>query len=97
MRHAEVSYVDEFGRPVNPEHVPLTERGLEQAEAAREAFAGVQLDLVLSSDLPRTAETAAIAAPGHEIERWPEFSEWRGGRLAAEMEYELLDLIDHAA
>ena len=83
MRHAEVSYVDETGRPVNPEHVPLTARGLEQAEAARDAFAGVELDLVVSSDLPRTAETAAIVAPGHEVERWPEFSEWRGGRLDA--------------
>ena len=68
---------------MNPEHVPLTQRGLEQAEAAREALAGVELDLVVSSDLPRTAETAAIVAPGHEVERWPEFSEWRGGRLDA--------------
>ena len=83
MRHADVSYVDEAGRPVNPEHVPLTERGVEQAAAAREAFAGVELDLVVSSDLPRTAETAAIVAPGHDVERWPEFSEWRGGRLDA--------------
>jgi broad specificity phosphatase PhoE len=83
MRHADVSYVDETGRPVSPERVPLTERGLEQAEAARAALEGVELDLVVTSDLPRTAETAAIVAPGHEVERWPEFSEWRGGRLDA--------------
>ncbi|HXH89285.1 MAG TPA: histidine phosphatase family protein [Gaiellaceae bacterium] len=81
MRHAEVSYVDDAGRPVNPEEVPLTLRGREQAEAAREALAGVALDLVLASDLPRTAETAEIVAPGHEVERWPELAEWRGGRL----------------
>ena len=81
MRHAEVSYVDEAGAPVKPEEVPLTPRGLEQAAAAREALAGVQLDLVVASDLPRTAETAAIVAPGHEVERWPELAEWRGGRL----------------
>ena len=83
MRHADVSYVDGAGAPVNPEAVPLTPRGLEQAAAAREALAGVELDLVVASDLPRTAETAAIVAPGHEIERWPDFAEWRGGRLDA--------------
>ncbi len=81
MRHAEVSYVDEAGAPVKPEEVPLTPRGLEQAAAAREALTGVQLDLVVASDLPRTAETATIVAPSHEVERWPELAEWRGGRL----------------
>ena len=83
MRHADVSYVDETGAPVNPEAVPLTARGREQAEAAREALAGAKLDLVVASDLPRTAETARIVAPGHEVERWPELAEWRGGRLDA--------------
>ncbi len=83
MRHAEVSYVDETGRPVNPEQVLLTPRGLEQAEAARQALDDVELDLVVASGLPRTAETAALVAPGHEVERWPELSEWRGGRLDA--------------
>jgi broad specificity phosphatase PhoE len=83
MRHADVSYVDAAGAPVNPEAVPLTPRGLEQAAAAREALAGIELDLVVSSDLPRTAETAAIVAPGHEVERWPELAEWKGGRLDA--------------
>jgi probable phosphoglycerate mutase len=83
MRHAEVSYVDGTGAPVSPEGVPLTARGLEQAAAAREALAGVEFDLVVASDLPRTAETAAIVAPGYEIERWPNFAEWRGGRLDA--------------
>jgi probable phosphoglycerate mutase len=81
MRHAEVSYVDEAGRPVNPESVPLTSRGREQAEAARAALARVDLDLVLASDLPRTVETAEVVAPGREIERWADLSEWRGGRL----------------
>jgi broad specificity phosphatase PhoE len=83
MRHAEVSYVDETGRPVSPEAVPLTPRGREQAEAARAALAGVELDLVLASDLPRTLETAEVVAPGREIERWPDLAEWRGGRLDA--------------
>ena len=83
MRHAEVSYVDDTGRPISPEQVPLTENGRAQAVAAREALAGVELDLVVASDLPRTAETAELVAPGREVERWPELAEWRGGRLDA--------------
>ncbi len=83
MRHAEVSYVDDEGAPVRPEDVPLTATGRAQAAAARDALTGVGLDLVVASDLPRTAETAEIVAPGLEVERWPELSEWRGGRLDA--------------
>jgi len=83
MRHAEVSYVDDAGAPVNPEQVPLTARGREQAGAARLALADVELDLVVASGLPRTVETAEAVAPGSEVERWPELSEWRGGRLDA--------------
>jgi len=83
MRHAEVSYVDETGRPIAPEQVPLTENGRAQAAAARDALVGVELDLVVASDLPRTVETAEIVAAGHEVERWPELAEWRGGRLDA--------------
>jgi probable phosphoglycerate mutase len=77
MRHAEVSYVGER----DPEVVRLTERGLEQAAAAHRALADVRFDLVATSSLPRTVETAAVVAPGREPEQWPEFAEWRGGRL----------------
>jgi broad specificity phosphatase PhoE len=77
MRHAEVSYVGER----DPEVVRLTERGLEQAAAARRALADVVFDLVVTSSLPRTAETAAVVAPGRKLEQWPDFAEWRGGRL----------------
>jgi broad specificity phosphatase PhoE len=77
MRHAEVSYVGER----DPEVVHLTERGLAQAAAAHAALADVAFDLVVTSTLPRTAETAGVVAPGREPQRWPEFAEWRGGRL----------------
>jgi broad specificity phosphatase PhoE len=83
MRHGDVSYVGEGGAPVKPESVPLTARGREQAAAARGALAEIELDLVVASDLPRTLETAAIVAPAHEAELWPELAEWRGGRLDA--------------
>ena len=83
MRHAEVSYVDSAGAPVKPEEVPLTAAGRVQAAAARDALAGIELELVVASDLPRTRETAELVAPAHEVEIWPELSEWRGGRLDA--------------
>src|SRR6267142_849000 len=69
MRHAEVSYVGER----DPEVVRLTERGLEH----------VNFDLVVTSSLPRTVETASVVAQGIEPVQWPEFDEWRGGRLDA--------------
>jgi probable phosphoglycerate mutase len=83
MRHGDVSYVDEAGEPVHPESVPLTRAGRDQAEAARQALAGIAFDLVIASDLPRTLETAEVVAPGRKVELWPELSEWRGGRLDA--------------
>ena len=77
MRHAEVSYVGER----DPETVRLTERGREQAAAAHGALVEVEFDIVMTSTLPRTVETAAVVAPGQAPSQWPEFAEWRGGRL----------------
>ncbi len=77
MRHAEVSYVGER----DPETVRLTDDGRDQAAAAHGALAGVTFDVVLTSTLPRTVETAAVVAPGDEVSQRAEFAEWRGGRL----------------
>jgi len=82
MRHAEVSYFDAEGRPVDPAQVPLNEDGVAQATAAARAFADVELDRVVTSGLPRTLETAAIVAPVHAAESWPELRELEGGRLS---------------
>ena len=82
MRHAEVSYFDDDGRPVDPVDVSLNQEGIVQAKAAAEALTGIELDRVLTSGLPRTLETAAIVAPGTEPESWTELSELRGGRLS---------------
>jgi probable phosphoglycerate mutase len=81
LRHADVSYFGPDGAPVPPADVRLTAAGREQAEAAGRAVAGVALDRVVTSTLPRTIETASIVAPAYEPERWPELDEWRGGRL----------------
>jgi probable phosphoglycerate mutase len=82
MRHAEVSYFGLDGKPVDPVEVSLNAEGVTQARAAAEALADIELDRVLTSDLPRTVETAAIVAPGVDVEIWPELTEIRGGRLS---------------
>jgi broad specificity phosphatase PhoE len=88
MRHAQVAYF-ENGRPLQPETVPLTEHGREQARAAGEALAAIQFDRVITSGLLRTLETARIVAPEGDPESWPELREIESGRLGDIPEDEL--------
>jgi broad specificity phosphatase PhoE len=80
MRHAQVAYFED-GRPVQPETVPLTEQGREQARAAAEVLAGIRFDRMITSGLLRTLETARIVAHEREPESWPELREIEPGRL----------------
>ena len=80
MRHGQVAYF-EGGRPVPQHQVPLTAEGREQAAAAAKLLDGVAFDRVVTSDLPRTIETARIVAPTVEPEQWPELREIESGRL----------------
>lgn len=57
VRHGETQWNVE-GRVQGHLDSPLTERGLRQAEAIAESFAGERIDLLLTSDLPRAARTA---------------------------------------
>jgi broad specificity phosphatase PhoE len=88
MRHAQVAYFED-GRPVQPETVPLTEEGREQARAAAELLAGIEFDRVITSGLLRTLETARIVAPDAEPESWPDLREIESGRLGDIPENEL--------
>jgi broad specificity phosphatase PhoE len=88
MRHGRVAYFED-GRPLHQETVPLTTEGRHQAQAARELLAGIQLDRVITSGLPRTVETAGIVAPDAELEEWPELREIESGRLGDIPEDEL--------
>jgi broad specificity phosphatase PhoE len=85
MRHADVAYFDERGRPFAPDTVPLTAAGESQARAAGEALARVRFDRVITSGLPRTVMTARLvlaeARESPVIEQWPELAEIQGGRL----------------
>lgn len=88
MRHAQVAYFED-GRPLQPESVPLTEAGRDQARAAAELLGGIEFDRVITSGLPRTLETARIVAPGIEPESWPDLREIESGRLGDIPEDEL--------
>ena len=96
MRHGAVSYFDDSGRPVPPDTVPLTDEGRAEAEAARDLLDGITFDRVIASGLPRTMETAAIVAPGHVVETWPELQEIRGGLLSSIPADELEEAFVHA-
>jgi probable phosphoglycerate mutase len=89
MRHADVAYFDDAGRPVDPRTVALSREGVEQARSARNALAGIEFDRVITSGLPRTLETARIVAPDSDPEVWPELRELEGGRLSEIPEDEL--------
>lgn len=83
MRHGEVSYFDQDGRPVNPKQVALTERGRDQARAAATALTDVAFDRAVCSGLPRAHQTAEIVLAGRDltIEDRPALGEIRGGRF----------------
>lgn len=89
MRHGNVTYFDDEGRPFEPDSVPLNEAGIAQAQAAGEAFkrAGVRFDRVIVSGLLRTVQTAeqVLAAAGQSVahEVWPECVELKGGKLSS--------------
>jgi probable phosphoglycerate mutase len=89
MRHGNVIYFDEAGKPFLPEQVPLNDLGRAQASAAGRVFAdaGLRFDRVIVSGLPRTVETAqrVLAETGQQIklEVWSELVELRGGKLSA--------------
>jgi probable phosphoglycerate mutase len=84
LRHGDVSYFDEQGRPFRPATVPLNQEGRLQAEAAGRVLAEVPLDRVLASDLVRSVETANLVIAGRllHVETCAAFREIQPGRLA---------------
>ncbi|MBI1918874.1 MAG: histidine phosphatase family protein [Planctomycetes bacterium] len=85
VRHGDVSYFDPQGRPFPPNAVPLNEDGLRQAEALGEFFRDVPLDRAVSSDLPRSIQTAEGALGGRTapaVETMTALREIQPGRLA---------------
>lgn len=87
MRHGEVAYFVSTAT-YNPNGVELTDRGRAQAAAAGRALRGVAFDRVITSGYSRAVETArtVLQSAGTtrlpEIERWPEFQEFRDTRIS---------------
>lgn len=85
MRHGDVTYFDASGETIDPDSVPLNDRGREQASAAGRAFAeqNLRFDRVIVSGLRRTVETAqrVLDETGQAIaiETEPAWREIRGG------------------
>ncbi|MDR2839487.1 MAG: histidine phosphatase family protein [Azonexus sp.] len=84
MRHADVSYFDAAGQPLDPRHVPLTETGRQQAAAAGKLLAAVAFDAAICSGLARTEETARLVLGERDLplRHEPRFKEVKAGRLA---------------
>lgn len=77
MRHGEVTYFDRTGPLRKPTEAVLNDEGRTQAAAAALALAEVPFDLVITSGLLRTDQTAEIVVEGRAlpIERHPELHE----------------------
>ena len=84
MRHGEAAYVSPEGVvTTDPDNVPLTPHGREQATTHGEVLANIKFDRAVCSGLPRTVETAGIvtAANNHttpELEVIPDLREIHG-------------------
>ncbi len=97
MRHGNVTYFDETGKPYFPDDVPLNAEGRAQALAAGRVFSqeNLHFDRVIVSGLPRTVETAkcVLTQTGQQValEHWSELREIQGGELSALRDDELKD------
>ena len=83
IRHGETSL--NVARVLQPAATPLSERGIQQAEALARRLAAMNVSTILSSDLPRALRTAQAiaAATGARIEtsallQERNFGDWRG-------------------
>jgi broad specificity phosphatase PhoE len=77
-RHGETEWSRD-GRHTGRSDVPLTADGRRQAAALRDALAGRDFALVLSSPLQRAAETCRLAGLGDRAERRDDLLEWDYG------------------
>ena len=62
IRHGETAWNADNNRYCGRTDIPLTEKGLKQAEALRQQLAGIKWDGVFSSPLQRAHTTAQIAS-----------------------------------
>ena len=78
VRHGETEWSRD-GRHTGRTDLPLTERGIAEAEAVRAELEGFSFARVLSSPLSRALETARLAGLGDAAETRDELREWDYG------------------
>lgn len=66
VRHGETEW-NRDGRCQGASDIPLTEKGMQQAEALGQVFASKRLSRILSSPLRRAQETASRIATPHGL------------------------------
>jgi len=83
VRHGHVDYFDASGRPLDPRSVPLSAKGVTQAQALGEVLAQTRFDRAVCSDYPRTRQTLDHLLGGRAlaVEERAELREIRAGRL----------------
>lgn len=67
LRHGETAMNADGNRYCGRTDIPLTEKGIKQAQTVRDQLNGVQLDAVYCSPLMRASNTAEIASGGRKV------------------------------
>ncbi|HXY42214.1 MAG TPA: histidine phosphatase family protein [Vicinamibacteria bacterium] len=98
VRHGEAAG-DPFAAPSRPVHGFLSERGVQQAEAARRALAEERFDVAFSSPYGRALQTAEAVLQGRavEIRVLPFLREWLPNPALAGAPKETLDEVTRRA
>ncbi|MEO9003135.1 MAG: histidine phosphatase family protein [Ginsengibacter sp.] len=83
LRHGETQYNADGNRYCGRTDIPLTNKGISQAELVHDQVKNIDFDAIYSSPLQRALRTAQIASGKHEIitdDRLIEFSfgQWEG-------------------
>ncbi len=106
MRHAEAAYVSADGVVTNdPEGVPLTTTGREQAAIQGDLLASIEFDRAICSGLPRTVETAGLvlSKSNHNTPRLEHINSLKevqglgGARVWPEDNQEVKEILEHMA